>query len=69
VASALVLHYDAQNVWKRSNAGQATDATSRTRLGNDRDGSGHLQKTSRVVAIYSVGEGADGSACWVSVLS
>jgi len=69
VASALVLHHDAQDVWQRPDASEATDATARTRLGQYRDGSGHGQEATRVAEVYSVGEGENRLACWMSVLS
>src|SRR6185436_9806042 len=55
VALALVLYNDAQDVWQRSDASEATDARARARVGRHRDGGRAGQKTSRVAAVYSVG--------------
>ena len=69
VASALVLHDDAQDVWQGSNAGQATDAAAGNGLGQHRDGSRTGAKAESFAEVYSIGEGAYGFARWVSVLS
>ena len=69
VASALVLHDDAQDVRQGFDARQATDATAGDGLGQHRNGSGTGTQAESFVEVYSTGEGAHGCARWVSVLS
>ena len=69
VALALVLHHDAQDVWQRFDAGEATDAAAGNGLGQHRDGSRAREKAEGVVAVCSARKGANRRARRMSVLS
>src|SRR5438046_10671819 len=54
VASALVLWSDAQNVRKRSYAGESADALARSGVGRHRHGSSSRPETISLIALHSI---------------
>ena len=69
MASPLVLQGYAQDVWEGSHSGEAADAKARFGVGRYSHGSRLKPKAPSVLALHSVGKGADSCASGLSVLS
>src|SRR6266487_122377 len=69
VASALVLRRDAQNVRKRSDAGESADAFARAGVGRRRHGSRSRPQMTCLIALHSIGKSARRGARRLPILN